>query len=103
MQAASNGHIKTVQILVDADADVDSEDNQVSAGADGIGCLSGADLVVCGAGRDCAGPCKAVQAHTDRPTTYEVNSMHEMPCEILHNRAQMVTINYQLRGVINHQ
>ena len=36
-----------------------------SAGADG------ADLVVCCAGQDCAGPCKDVRAHTDRPTAYE--------------------------------
>ena len=73
MQAASNGHIKTVQILVDADADVNFRGNDVSS-ADGIGCLIGADLVACGAGQDCAGPCKAVQSHTNRPTTYKVNT-----------------------------
>ena len=89
-----------VQFLLDADADADSRTNYVSA-PDGIGCLSGADLVVCCEGPDRAGPCKGAQAHTDRPTTYKVNSVHEIPCEIpiLHNRAQTVTINSQLRGL----
>ena len=70
--AVTKNHTEVVQILLDADADVDFKDIYVSA--DGIGCLSGADLVVCGAAQDCAGLCKAIQPHTDRPTTYEVNT-----------------------------
>ena len=41
MQAAIKNRAETVLILVKADADVDSKDNQVSA-VDGSGCLSGA-------------------------------------------------------------
>ena len=73
VEAARHGHTEIVQILLNADADADSKDKYVSTD-DGSVCLSGADLVVCGAGQDCAGPCKAVQSHTNRPTTYKVNT-----------------------------
>ena len=57
MEAAQRGHTEAVQLLVNEGADVDSKANVSTV--DGIGCLSGADLVVCGAGHDCAGHCKA--------------------------------------------
>ena len=90
-----------------ADADVNSKNNYVSAD-DGVVRLLVVLLWVFVVQGTTALDyiCKALQAHTDCPTTYEVikvNSMDEIPCEILHNRAQMVTINDQLRGGVNHQ